>query len=63
MRTMRIGAGTLVAAVLVLLAAWPTRAQLADTAASVWMQLERNTRTAYVVGFLSGIQYLMRSIG
>jgi hypothetical protein len=45
-------AGILVVAAVVLLSAWPTEAQLAETPASAWMQLDRSNRTAYVLGFL-----------
>jgi len=56
-------AGILVVAAVVLLSAWPTEAQLAETPASAWMQLDRSNRTAYVLGFLSGVQHVLQYIG
>lgn len=56
-------AGILVVAAVVLLSAWPTHAEFADTPASVWVQLERSNRTAYVVGSLSGVQHVLQYIG
>jgi hypothetical protein len=56
-------AGILVVTAVVLLSAWPADAQLAETPASAWMELERSHRTAYVIGFLSGVQHTLQHIG
>jgi hypothetical protein len=61
MRTLEL-AGLPVVAAVVLLSAWPAEAQLAETPASAWMQLERSTRAAYVIGFLSGVQHVLRQV-
>ena len=55
-------AGILAVAVMVFLSAWPADAQLAETPASAWMDLERSHRTAYVIGFLSGVQHTLQYI-
>jgi hypothetical protein len=56
-------AGILAVAVVAFLWAWPADAQLAETPASAWMELERSHRTAYVIGFLSGVQHTLQRIG
>jgi hypothetical protein len=61
MRTLERAGFPVVAAVM-LLSAWPAEAQLAETPASAWMQLERSNRAAYVIGFLSGVQHVLRQV-
>jgi hypothetical protein len=56
-------AGILVVAAVALLSAGPAEAQLAQTPAATWMQLDRSTRTAYVLGFLSGVQHVLQCTG
>jgi hypothetical protein len=62
MRTLE-RAGILAVVVVAFLSVWPADAQLAETPASAWMELERSHRTAFAIGFLSGVQHTLQRIG